>query len=224
MNKKQIIIGLVVLVVVGVVAGIGWTWNWKFWEKKGEIEKPQTEIQLKAENKSDNKSDKVATSTESYIDISNWKTYKDEKYDYEIKYPPNWKLKEGYSVVSEGKEEKFISIFYIPVGYSSSHEATKSKVENMGIGICYFKNESAPYYFTKRQIEIEKKKSPEKFVSLGSLNFLRTVKYGHIYFESYLKTDKGYYTIRGRIFDPLNKGYENLIKQILSTFKIRSAN
>jgi len=84
MVKRQIIIGLIVLALIGVIAGIGWTWNWKFWEKKGEIEKPQTEIQLKTEDKSD----KVVTSTQSQIDISDWNIYKNEKYGFEIKYPP----------------------------------------------------------------------------------------------------------------------------------------
>jgi len=109
MIKKKIIIGVVALGVIGVFASAGWTARWKFWEKKvkTETKKTQTEIQLKTEDKSD----RVATSTQNQIDTSDWNIYKNEKYEFEIKYPPySPKVKKTYDQATKKWIGKEISI------------------------------------------------------------------------------------------------------------------
>lgn len=60
------------------------------------------------------------------LDISNWKSYRDEKYGFEVRYPPSWKTKENSginfapSVVSlvSPETEKFIKSSLNTIGMS----------------------------------------------------------------------------------------------------------
>jgi hypothetical protein len=74
MKKKIIISGMLVVIILAI--GIGF-WVWK----KNEIKKQeQSQLQQEKANKNQENTD---------IDMSDWKTYKDEKYGFEFNYPPN---------------------------------------------------------------------------------------------------------------------------------------
>jgi len=159
------------------------------------------------------------------LNIDNWKLYKSDIGSYEIKYPPNWKVEKEYPYPEEviKAESPSTWIFYLPssasLDTSSIDEALKSKKGFVVVDIKYSDHITMGYDHIEEILKTEKKKSKKKFLSIGILEVSKMVKDEQIFFTSCLKTNKGYYLIEARIYDPFNKGYENLVKQILSTFK-----
>ena len=87
MKNKSIIIMISVILVLIIVGG-------GFWivknQKEDNNEVLQEEITM---TDGDNQTQKEANTEE--VDISNWKTYQDEKYKFEIKYNPDWEIREA---------------------------------------------------------------------------------------------------------------------------------
>src|SRR3989344_8625754 len=84
---------LIVIVLVGI-AGIGY-----FAYKNGQVKIPSPNNPLSS-----------ATPPVSSIDTSNWKTYKNEAYGFEVKYPPPMYIDDSYPYKSEkGILLKFIN-------------------------------------------------------------------------------------------------------------------
>jgi hypothetical protein len=161
----------------------------------------------------ENKSNERATSTESHINISEWKTwYWNQKHgNFEIKYPSNWKTSKIYS-------DKLGCTGYLFYG---------SLQRNDGIVLTFsYSTSSAVAITTIKKVEEKIKKFPKKSVFFSTLKGTREIiKLSSgtlIAMEFYTKHNTGIYLINVNIMDPFNKGYENQVKQILSTFKIRS--
>jgi len=97
-NKRistPIAIGIILILVL--IVG-GYTY-WQYSEmQKEEIDLPEVKIPdktvvIEKEKEVTSTEPKEKTSTGG-IDISDWKTYRNEEYGFEIKYPKNWEIKE----------------------------------------------------------------------------------------------------------------------------------
>ena len=89
MNKK-IIIGVAILILAIAAGGF---WYVKI-QKEEIITKPKEKVVVEEENSDE-------------IDASNWKTYRNEEYGFEVKYPSNWVFVEESEKIKfseEGKE------------------------------------------------------------------------------------------------------------------------
>ncbi|OGF28294.1 hypothetical protein A2477_03325 [Candidatus Falkowbacteria bacterium RIFOXYC2_FULL_47_12] len=93
MNKK-VIISVATVIILALIGG-GVFWYLK--TQKREVNPPVTEN--KPEQTQDNNNQlqrQVASSTTKDIDMSNWETYRNEEYGFEVKYPEGWELSEEY--------------------------------------------------------------------------------------------------------------------------------
>ncbi len=94
MNLKKVFLSLIVTVVVFGLVGCG---------KKQPVQVEQPEQKQEEINKEVQKTEEV--------DTSNWQTYKNEEFGFEIKCPEDWKIKENkeYDLVSfnSPRTEKF---------------------------------------------------------------------------------------------------------------------
>jgi hypothetical protein len=101
MNTKgfSIVEVLLVLLVVGAIAGVGWY----VWEKQNSDTKQATTVP-----ESSNAQDKDSESIEEYKHITkvpeDWLTLSDSKYSFTYSHPPTWKVKPD----SKGNPDQFI--------------------------------------------------------------------------------------------------------------------
>ncbi len=83
MQKKLLILAVVVLVLIGGAVFV--------WEKKTSQEMPQSELKEVV---------KIVENTDTnYVDISDWRTYHNEEYGFEIKYPSEWGIPESFRLI-----------------------------------------------------------------------------------------------------------------------------
>lgn len=83
MYKKAIIFVIFTIIILAIGLGV-WKWNEI---KKQQLINNQNNQQENQENKN---TDENKKSSGAEIDTTDWKTYKDEKYRFEIKYPKEW--------------------------------------------------------------------------------------------------------------------------------------
>ena len=96
MNKKIVI--SIIFIIVAIVASVFML------QKKSTVlvEKKQSQAQQQSEQQS------TQSGSQQVIDTSDWKTYRDEKYKFEIKYNPNWEIKENPGKGALGDESSYI--------------------------------------------------------------------------------------------------------------------
>lgn len=83
MPKRTLFIILLILILTGVITVTG-----LYIGKK--LARPQEEPIIPPSIESEEIAPKITPTEPSEIDISSWKTYRDEKYRYEIRYPAGW--------------------------------------------------------------------------------------------------------------------------------------
>lgn len=109
MNKKTVIVSLVALIILALGVGV-------FMWKKAKVKK--MEITQVSETQKEEPGD---------VDTSDWKTYKDEKYLFEINYPNEFKLEQENQTVRLKKDCSSVQVF---------EERIKCDLEsNIGISI-----------------------------------------------------------------------------------------
>lgn len=89
MNKKTLIIGLIIIICFAIGGG---AWQWEGLRKAGEIKKNEEQGNIKV--KYERKHEQNQENRETEIDTSNWNLYKDEEYGFEVKYPSEWNISE----------------------------------------------------------------------------------------------------------------------------------
>jgi len=160
------------------------------------------------------------TEEESEIDISDWKIYRNEKYGFEIKYPPNWDYNEEdisylHYVIPRGTKSG-IQIRYKPINktYSSSGKISYVPVQ--------IKARNFPYQISEY----------EKEVVINGIKFMETEpvpgRPSRIFFA---ENPKGSGSVMITDFIPVivelkagissreKSSYEAIFNQMLSTFK-----
>jgi len=125
MKTKNIVLILTILLVV-VILGVF------FGLEKREVRAPTVKNNEKTKESTKTASTtKITTSTKetlSEIDTSNWKTYRNEEFGFEIKYPEGWSASETndyYSFVVKDKSESFLYIGIPPLGFSYDENEAK---------------------------------------------------------------------------------------------------
>ena len=93
MSKRNLIIGIVILTAVVLAGGVFWFWQNNGGQEKGREIRRKPELTDQDRAKMQVEIDKLH---ENPLDMSNWKTYRNEKYGFEVKYPENWVYTERF--------------------------------------------------------------------------------------------------------------------------------
>jgi uncharacterized protein YxeA len=95
--RKKIIISLILILVLVVIAGGIWY---------GKNNRPQT---VKNNQQESREQVKQNQNHQEETSASDWKTYKNNKYGFEMKYPNNWKMSENSGNNSDPSVASFVS-------------------------------------------------------------------------------------------------------------------
>jgi len=127
--SKKAIITIVIAVVILVVAG-GWFWY-------GEKQKPVREpvVQNGAEQVDDNQpvldAGSEINNQQSEIDMSDWQTYRNEEYGFEVRYPEGWEMKEEnnkLSFIDPDNYEDFYKWTEMEIGFWDNVDSLEEKI------------------------------------------------------------------------------------------------
>ena len=161
----------------------------------------------------------------SKIDTSDWKTYRNEEYGFEFKYPEDFELDDYKSdKLYRSYEGKLIVELSKMICCDFSFE------EGIDIKIFYSADESKNPDMDKL-LEDERKGATKETHTIEKYNYknfegVKTISidpmaYKAEYIDLFLKTDDGFYFFSWYVDDPENRGftYTNYFIPMLSTFK-----
>ncbi len=163
---------------------------------------------LNSGNEENDEASNEEDSDSNEIDISDWKTYRNEEYGFEIKYPGDWRE-------TKQKEGKFLFEFdnhgYFWIIISKNNKNLDIK----GIKEDFYKNNEYSYQYI------------DNFLELNNMHIYRQERYDFGVLENFyiLNNDKSYlYLLNFEFnFNPTNENKKQhtikLIDNILNTFK-----
>jgi hypothetical protein len=162
LNKNIfIIIGLLILISLGVILGVSLK------------PKPQPTT-LKPETPTVTQPTQKSQQKQEPIDTSNWKTYRNEKYGFEVRYPEEWWLSLGVFLEDEDIEEKLnrgITFREIPeqdrlniniIPYSKLPRTIEESIKSCELEVVYENRERCQIERQISQEEILKIKNQKK--------------------------------------------------------------
>ncbi len=200
MNTK-IKTGLGIIIILILVTTIG-VFVWQVQKKQQRMSNIDTgQVSEQADNQ------------ELTLDISNWKTFRHDKCNYELKYPEDWKLsnKEEFTWTVVEKGNCLFSVYEISKDYLDQETAQKEDLIKKG---CYSKA------MIINDTSFEKIECPEKLLSapivLGEYYFQNNDKYFKIGLADY----SGLWKAKNQTPpDNFKVDCKKYLNQILSTFK-----
>jgi len=205
MSKKQLTILIIVIVCVVVAGGMFW---YVKQNKQKPVNSPVTDNEKEQNNTSDSSSiasttEEIATLTTEQVDTSNWETYRNEEYGFEVKYPEDYIIKK----IEGGIYLKHPSVDLVPIhppkGGAVSIALTKTKIEDE---IKSIEKSDPPFTRVRSQKEyiLDDVKGTE---------IVGTVAEGLDFYEIFIKYNNKEYLID---YGDIGLDYS---KEILSTFK-----
>ncbi|MEK9180149.1 MAG: hypothetical protein AAB897_01945 [Patescibacteria group bacterium] len=99
---------LIIIVLLGAIVTAGFIGYVQFFEKN-KIQQENLFVVKEAKDFTTEPAERYPTSTKTMpaegtkIDVSGWKTYRNEEYGFEVKYPGDWKIQVGNLGIQEGE-------------------------------------------------------------------------------------------------------------------------
>lgn len=102
---------IIVLAIVGILVAAAGFWYWQSQEKLKKLEKEsfQKEEQKTERQQESTATEKSTTTKSSKDETADWKTYRNDSYRFQFKYPDNWltfsENKEKYSIIAYSRRD-----------------------------------------------------------------------------------------------------------------------
>lgn len=142
------------------------------------------------------------------IDTSNWQTYRNEEYGFEVKYPQGWKFKAISDQITQfGTNEEFLGVYHTPPNHIQVYQSVNDLLNNdQGLDFNSWINKQIAngLFYDKKTIIISDIQGVE-VIDRGIINFRNIlVKKGEYIYSIVVNQDHS---------------QMNIFDQILSTFK-----
>ena len=132
MNKKQLTISVIIVVVILAAVGGGVFWYLKS-EQGVSIKVPGSEQQSEQPQVGDNQlQGEVVGSPAADVDTSDWQTYRNEEYGFEVRYPGGWVFEDSNNGISFGTIESKPGGYFWGINIYNSTKNIEGLIKGLG--------------------------------------------------------------------------------------------